>query len=114
MADVFRLYRLAPFLGQIVGSEKNIPKGEFDAVIARVAIAFRNLGGMMPAVHLRRDQQIVQNPALDVGAAVRKDCAELSGGDGKNNRERIKSDDTQHKKDDDIAQREIDRVGNLS
>src|SRR6266436_1385096 len=112
--DVLGLHRLARLLGQIIRSEQDVPESELDAVIARIPITFGNLGGMMPAVHFRRDKEIVENSAFDVGAAVRKHLAELSRGDGKKNRDAMKAEDTKHEKDNDITKREIDRVGDHS
>src|SRR6202521_4747271 len=59
-----RLFRNTVLLRQIIRSEYYVQKAELDAVIAGVPVSFRNLRGMMPTVHLRGDEQIVQEPSF--------------------------------------------------
>jgi hypothetical protein len=43
---------LAVFLWKVIGTEQEIPEDEFYSIIAGVAIALRDIGGMMPTMHL--------------------------------------------------------------
>src|SRR6516162_4706837 len=88
MSDALRHDELAIFFRQIISSEQQVPEAEFDAVVARIAISFRNIRGMVPTMHLRRHEEIVQEPSFHIGTAMGKNCRHIHCGDRKENRKR--------------------------
>src|SRR6516225_2340165 len=111
MSNALRHDELAIFFRQIISSEYQVPEAEFDAIVAGIAISFRNIHRMVPTMHLRRHEEIVQEPSFHTGAAMGKDCSHIHCGDRKENSKWIKANDTQNEKYDDIAQSVIDRMG---
>src|SRR5258707_15393286 len=70
MADALWLQGLAVLLGQIEGSEQHIPNGKFDRVVAGIAVTFWDLRRGMPSMHLRRHEDVIQEPAFQIRAAM--------------------------------------------
>jgi hypothetical protein len=83
------LFRNAVLNRQIKRSENYIPKRKLDAIIARVPISFRYLRGMVPPVHLRGDEQIIQEPCFYVTTTMRKDPRDERGRCRYNKRQRV-------------------------
>src|SRR6185295_7729365 len=100
-------------LWQIEGSKNNVPEGDAYTEVTPVSqlVVVRKLGGVMPAVHFRSVEEIVQPPAFHIAAAVRelpvrtKDARD-------DDRKRIKADDAKHKTSQDIPERPLERIGN--
>ena len=100
-------------LGQKQCSKNNIPKGDPHTEIAPVSKFFvvRKLGGVMPAMHFRSVEEIVQPPAFHIAAAVRK-ISVYTKGTRDNDRNWIEADNAEQKTSQDIPEHEIERVGN--
>ena len=69
------------------------------------------LGGVMPAMHFRSVEEIVQPPAFHIAAAVRKITVYTKGARD-NDRNWIEADDAEQKTSQDIPERPLERVGN--
>src|SRR6516162_3378280 len=111
MSDALRHDELAIFFRQIIGSEHQVPEAELEAVVAGIAIYFRNIDGMMPTMHLRSHEEIVQEPSFHIGTAMGKDSDHIHCRDPKENSKWIKANDTKNEKYYHITQSVIDRMG---
>ena len=112
MTDSFRHDELTIFLRKIIGTEQDVPEDEFYSIVARVAVALRNVRSVMPAVHLWCNEQVIQDSALYIGGAMGEEPAYVCGGNGQQDRIGIEADNAEDEEYDDVSQSEIDWIGN--
>jgi hypothetical protein len=82
VSDALRHNELAVLLRPKIGTEQDVPEAEFHAVIARIAIALGDIDGVMPAVHLWGNEQVIQDFAFHVSSAMGEKSADVRGGNG--------------------------------
>ena len=112
MTDSFRHDELTIFLRKIIGTEQDVPEDEFYSIVAGVAVALRNVRSVMPAVHFGGNQQVIQDSAFYIGAAMGEERADIRGGNGQQDRIGIEADNAEDEEYDDVSQSEIDWIRN--
>lgn len=75
-------------------------------------MSFRYLRRMMPPVHLRGDEQIVQEPGFYVTSTMRKDPGGERDRGRYNKRQWVEANNPEHKTKHNVSKGEIDRVRN--
>src|SRR5258705_11097555 len=108
MADTLWLQGLAVLLRQIEGSEQHVPNGKFDRVVAGMAVTFWDLGRVMPAMHLGRHEDVIQDPAIQIRAAMLQRSTDKGERNRNQNRNGIEPNDADNEEDQDVAQRIVD------
>src|SRR5260221_10319587 len=74
-------------------------------------MSFRHSRRMVPAVHLGRHKEVVQYSAFDVAAPMGKQATHLNRGHSKHDCQWAKTDNADDEEDQNVAQREVDRMG---
>ena len=114
MADRVRRDHIAlGVLGQIESAEQNIPEGVANTEVAAIA-ELRIIGirrGVVPAMHFRAVEDVVEPAALGICAAMRETAITQTQRTSDYDRHRIEADNAEHQAAQDVAQRVVERIG---